>query len=124
MLLYCVPAEHGYLQDTQIDTFADGTLKIRGQLYCNSTPKDATVRVVLHDLGDDQTKLFAESYQVDSLLQGQQGKEDGQTYSLKEIVEKVQNIKQWTGETPHLYGVTVELIKNDQLLDCRAWRVG
>ncbi|KAJ2958241.1 hypothetical protein NQZ79_g6157 [Umbelopsis isabellina] len=124
VLLYCVPAEQGYLQDTQIDTFADGTFKIRGQLYCNSMPKDATLRVVLRDLGNEHTTLFTNSYLVDSLLQGQQQKEDEQTYPLREIVEKVQNIKQWTGEAPHLYGVTIELIKNDQLLDCRAWRVG
>jgi beta-galactosidase/beta-glucuronidase len=124
VLLYCVPADQGYLQDAQIDAFADGTLKIRGELYCNSTPKDTTLRVTLSDLANDQTTVFSETYQVDSLLHGQQQGPDGRTYPLKEIIKKVQNIKQWTGEEPHLYGVTIELIKNDHSLDCRAWRVG
>jgi beta-galactosidase/beta-glucuronidase len=118
--LFCASAEEGYLDNVQVDGFVDGTLKVRTQLYRNSSPADLSVRLTLTELFDKKSVVLYESYPVQSLLQ----KEEEKTYTLSEIVKKIENAHQWTGETPLLYSFTIELLKGDDLLDCRAWRVG
>ncbi|KAI8577790.1 hypothetical protein K450DRAFT_301609 [Umbelopsis ramanniana AG] len=124
VILFCSPAEEGYLTDVQVDGFADGTLKVRTQLYRNSAPSELTVRLTLSELFNNKSTVLSESYPVQSLLQSKIQTEEDKTYELTEIVKTIENIQQWTGETPFLYSFTIELLKGEELLDCRAWRVG
>jgi beta-galactosidase/beta-glucuronidase len=122
--LFCSPAEEGYLNDVQVDGFADGTLKVRTQLYRNSVPSELSIRLTLSELFNNKSTILSELYPVQSLLQTETQAEEGRTYNLTEIIKNFEKVQQWTGETPFLYSFAIELLKGEDLLDCRAWRVG
>lgn len=108
----------------QVDGFADGTLKVRTQLYSNSTPSDLSIRLTLTELFNNKSTVLFESFPVKSLLKSEDQPKGSKIYELTEIVKNIEKVQQWTGETPFLYGFTIELLDGEELLDCRAWRVG
>ncbi|RUP45403.1 glycosyl hydrolases family 2, TIM barrel domain-containing protein, partial [Jimgerdemannia flammicorona] len=132
VILWAVPAKHGFLADVEID--ADflaknkGSLKIRPLIGrsvagCTTLPSRLTIRAALFDLQNNFNVIWSDLFDTNPILP-----HDGQI-CLPEIKVALTNIASWSAENPCLYGVTVELYQeiNDgrpRLLDCRGWRVG